>query len=188
MTKSPVFLLFSLTAALYEEPPGGCQAPPDDGVIGIPPPRRLTPKPKSKPPVPEPEPTVLEEEVIAKLERETYERESMEQLEGLGREADVDWDEVERQHLQELAFRSLLQQVVAFVTACYVLRQLYHRFKRPSSAPGAKHAAAADADTNAATPSADGAGHDPVEGDLASAASSTGTKELGSAGGGDDGD
>ena len=88
-----------------------------------------------------------------------------------------------------------MQQVVAFITACYVLRQLYHRFKRPSSAPSAadKRAAAADADTNTATPSTDersahGAGHDSVEGDLASAASSTGTKELGSAGGGDDGD
>lgn len=101
-----LFLLFSLTAALYEEPPGGCQAPPDDGVLGIPPPRRLTPKPKSKPPVPEPEPAVSEEEVLAKLERETYERESMEQLEGLGREADVDWDEVERTLIQGLERRS----------------------------------------------------------------------------------
>ena len=87
-------LLFALASALYEEPPGGCQGPPDDfepipfnpsGPKAIRrPPRPPPPQapPSTKTPVPSAD--EAEEESQAELQRQAYEQASAERRDGDG--------------------------------------------------------------------------------------------------------
>jgi len=123
---------------LYEEPPGGCAGPVDDAAFPLPrPTRRQKPPPRPPPPPPPPPPQYADaDEEIAALEREMYERESMQALQGLGAEED-DWDEVERQHLRELAVRNWLKQAAAFVMLLFAAVQIYKRFANSMAKPAA---------------------------------------------------
>ena len=144
-----VLSVISYSTALYEEPPGGCQGPPDDF---IPPPK---PKPKPQrgmydeppggcqgppddyiPPVrsqkraPLPPPSeadskeVSPEDIAASLEKELYEKESIDMM-ALPEE---DWDTIEQEHLRELFWRGVIQRIAASLTMAFVLYLLWARY------------------------------------------------------------
>ena len=108
-------LLAHAAHGLYEEPPGGCSAPPDDEPW---PQQRQAAraKPRAAPAVPKPAP-----EEDRDLERELYERESAEQLAGLGGDAGDDWDEVERARLRDERMRQTLQGVAVLLCTLFAL-------------------------------------------------------------------
>ena len=68
------------------------------------------------------------------MERDMYERESMQAMAGLGA-AEDDWDDVERQHLHELAVRGWLKKAAAAVLLMFSVWQIYKQFapKRQST-------------------------------------------------------
>jgi len=124
----PLVIIFAVATGLYEAPPGGCKIPEgyDDAISQ---PSLPRPRPKPSPPPPKPtEPVLSEDEVQEKLERELYERESMQQLSGLGEEED--WDAVEREHQRELAMRELMKKIALVLVVAYALNQAVSYVKR----------------------------------------------------------
>lgn len=156
--------LLGVALALYEEPVGGCKAPPDEpqaqlrGHQNSPPPRRAVPAPK-----------IMEEEVLdaADLERQLYEQESAAHMRS---DDDEDWAKVEAQQLHDARVRALLQRLAGLLTLVFVAWHLVRRYSStqfgdsgPPADTDAKWpavpASSTEADADAAAPLAEaGAG------------------------------
>ena len=140
-----LFICLLVTAyGLYEEPPGGCQAPPDDFEPPIAQPRarsaaRTVPAP-AKPPPPPLDPEAEHEQ----LERELYERESASQLSGLGADEE-DWEAIEKAHVRALRKRQTLSSLVIILGACFAAYKVVQHvmaLRQAPNADGAKKQAA----------------------------------------------
>ena len=154
--------LLPTSLGLYEEPPGGCQAPPDDAPFPqqrVQRQRKPMPQPKPPPPPPPPPPADQNAE-IEELERQLYERESAAQLAGLGGDEEDDWEAIEKAQIWEQRKRQGLSALVVILGILFslykifehVLEQTSSTTEQPQKAPPTSSKAAAAADAPAAAP------------------------------------
>lgn len=153
--------------ALYEEPPGGCKAPPEAlDAFTQPTPKRALRQNVPAPSPPPPPPPENPEEEAERLERELYERESVAAMAGLGAVED-DWDAIEKEHAQSLFRRRALSLLVTVLGVLYAISKIWEHLSPPKAAsPPPKSdakepAAAAAPSADDATPAADAKKADP---------------------------
>jgi len=129
----------------YDEPPGGCQAPPDD-FEPPPKPRERAAAVKAPPAAPRPQAPpseaedIAEDETLAQQERQLYEQEAADIL----AEDNEDWDAIEREHLSEMWWRDFVRKVAASLTMAFVAWTVYGRYQQLQRARAEGGAAKAD--------------------------------------------